>query len=98
LRGAMGFRFHKRISIAPGIRLNISKNGPSLGLGPAGANINFSRRGKKITLGLPGTGGSFQETRAWGSPEGFSRGLKAFLMIVIAGVSVAILVTIGAIN
>jgi hypothetical protein len=37
----------------------------SLGLGPRGANINISRRGVRKTVGLPGTGLSYQTFTKW---------------------------------
>lgn len=52
----MAFRFFRRIKIAPGITLNLSKSGPSVSLGPRGAKLTFGRRGTRTTLGLPGTG------------------------------------------
>ena len=55
----MGFRFQKRIKIAPGVRLNLSKSGVSVSSGIRGATVNFSRRGTRATLGLPGTGLSY---------------------------------------
>lgn len=53
----MGFRFRKRIRIAPGINLNIGKNGiTSATIGKRGASLNIGKKGTKATLGLPGTG------------------------------------------
>jgi hypothetical protein len=62
----MGWRYRKRISLGKGLRINLSKSGVSLGLGPPGANINLGRRGMRTTVGLPGTGLSYQKTRSWG--------------------------------
>jgi len=52
----MGFRFWKRIRIAPGITLNLSKSGGSLSFGARGAKITIGPKGKRATIGLPGTG------------------------------------------
>ena len=42
----MGFRFQKRIKIAPGVRLNISKKGlSSVTVGRNGANVTVGRNG-----------------------------------------------------
>ncbi|ELL0157605.1 DUF4236 domain-containing protein, partial [Escherichia coli] len=38
----MGFRFRKRIRIAPGLAINISKSGVSTSIGPKGATTNIS--------------------------------------------------------
>ncbi len=52
----MGFRFWRRIRIAPGVTLNLSKSGGSLSFGPRGAKFTVGPRGKRVTVGLPGTG------------------------------------------
>jgi hypothetical protein len=46
-------------------RLNFSGSGVSLGLGPRGANINISRRGLRKTVGIPGSGLSYQTFTRW---------------------------------
>lgn len=56
----MGFRFRKTISIAPGVRVNLSSNGASLSLGPRGASISVGKKGTFANLGLPGTGLSYR--------------------------------------
>ena len=52
----MGTYFRKRIKIAPGININLSKSGASLSVGPRGAKVNFGKRGTYVTTGIPGTG------------------------------------------
>lgn len=53
----MGFRFRKAIKIAPGIHMNIGKNGiASLTIG----KTNFGTRGVFQTFNLPGTGLSYR--------------------------------------
>jgi len=52
----MGFRFQKRISIAPGISLNIGKTGTSVSIGPRGCKTTIGKRGIKHSYGIPGTG------------------------------------------
>ena len=52
----MSFRFWRRIRIAPGVTLNLSKSGGSLSFGPHGAKFTIGSRGKSATVGLPGTG------------------------------------------
>jgi hypothetical protein len=52
----MGWRMFRRITIAPGVRVNISRSGPSLSIGPRGFKKTFSRRGVRTTIGIPGTG------------------------------------------
>jgi len=52
----MAFRFQRRISLAPGVRLNISKRGVGLSVGPRGASLSMGPRGAHAHAGLPGTG------------------------------------------
>lgn len=57
----MGFRFQKRIKIAPGVRLSISKSGVSTSLGRRGASVTVGKRGVRANVGIPGTGISYSE-------------------------------------
>lgn len=57
----MGFRFSKRITIIPGVRLNISKSGISTSVGPRGLSMTMGRNGTYLNAGLPGTGLSYRE-------------------------------------
>ncbi|WP_439815177.1 DUF4236 domain-containing protein [Zavarzinia sp. CC-PAN008] len=56
----MGLRFQKSIRILPGVRLNLSKSGISLSLGRPGATLNVGHGRTRTSLGLPGTGVSYQ--------------------------------------
>jgi hypothetical protein len=49
----MGWSFRKRIKIAPGIRINLSKSGISTSIG--GTGFTYNTRGR-ITTSIPGTG------------------------------------------
>lgn len=57
----MGFRFHRSLRIAPGVRLNVSKSGFSLSFGSSPLTINFGRGRERITGSLPGSGLSYSE-------------------------------------
>lgn len=57
----MGLRFSRRIGIAPGLRVNLSKSGVGLSVGRKGAWLTFGPRSKRATVGLPGTGLSWTE-------------------------------------
>ncbi|WP_251638774.1 DUF4236 domain-containing protein [Sporosarcina sp. NCCP-2716] len=57
----MGFRFQRRIKIAPGVRVNISKSGVSTSIGPRGASVTVGKRGVRAHVGIPGTGLSYSE-------------------------------------
>jgi tetratricopeptide (TPR) repeat protein len=52
----MSFRFWRRVRLAPGVTLNLSKSTASLSFGPRGAKYTVSPRGNRATVGLPGTG------------------------------------------
>ncbi|RDI75342.1 Protein of unknown function (DUF4236) [Gaiella occulta] len=43
----MAFGFRKSFKVAPGLRLNVSKRGPSLSAGPRGAKVSVNARGEK---------------------------------------------------
>lgn len=52
----MGIRFRKYISLAPGVRINLTGSGVSLTTGPRGGSVNIGSRGVYGNAGLPGTG------------------------------------------
>jgi Protein of unknown function (DUF4236) len=52
----MGFRFYKRVNLIPGLRMNLSRRGPSLSVGHRGAWFTIGPRGKRVTVGGLGTG------------------------------------------
>jgi len=67
----MGFRFQKRISILPGVRINLSKSGASASLGPRGADVNIGRDGVTTNAGIPGTGLSYRQKLGRGGKGGW---------------------------
>jgi hypothetical protein len=67
----MGLRFRKRIRIARGIKINLSKGTPSLSIGGPGHTLNLSKRGRRVTVGLPGSG--FSYSKNLDSPVGIDR-------------------------
>ncbi len=50
------FRFYRRVSIFPGLSVNLAKSGPSLTVGMRGAHVTLGAKGIRKTLGIPGTG------------------------------------------
>ena len=58
----MGWRFRKRIKLAPGLHVNLGMKGLSFTVGGAPVSMNFGRRGRRTTVSLPGTGLSFVAT------------------------------------
>lgn len=69
----MSFRFWRRIRIAPGVTVNLSKSGGSLSFGPGGAKFTIGPRGKRATVGIPGTGLFYTTT----VPSGRSSGRRS---------------------
>jgi hypothetical protein len=57
----VGFRFSRRIKIAPGVRINIGLKGASVSVGPRGASITAGRKGIYANASIPGTGLSYRE-------------------------------------
>lgn len=88
----MGLRFHKSLKILPGLRLNISKSGPSLSLGGAGASLNLGKKGARATLGAPGTGLSYTSSKSYGAPG------KRIFWILLVLILVILAYNIGAGN
>lgn len=52
----MRLRFFRRVFVIPGLRLNLSRSGPSLSFGRGGARLTVGPRGSRMTAGIPGTG------------------------------------------
>lgn len=65
----MALRFNRRIRIAPGIRLNVGKNGTSVSVGKPGATVNVGKDGVRATTGIPGTGLSTSHQIYKASPD-----------------------------
>ncbi len=66
----MAFRFWRRIRIAPGVTLNLSRSGVSVSFGPRGAKFTVGPGRSRATVGIPGTGLFYTTTL----PGGRSRG------------------------
>jgi len=52
----MPIRFRRSFTLFPGVKVNVSKGGTSITVGKRGFHLNFSKRGVKETVGLPGSG------------------------------------------
>ena len=61
------FRFFRRVHVAPGMTVNLSKSGPSLSLGVRGAHVTLSNSGVRKTVGLPGSGCFYTSKQGWHS-------------------------------
>jgi hypothetical protein len=96
----MGWRFRRRVSILPGLRVNLSRSGVSLSVGRKGMWYTAGPRGQRATLGLPGTGLFWSEhypnqpaTKGPAGPPGAPCGPRGFVRfgraLVILGEIVA---------
>jgi hypothetical protein len=93
----MGFRFRRRVRLAPGIWFNLSKSGVSTSIGRRGATVNLSSKGSRTTVGLPGSGLSYRSRQVpWGSRSApgatrQSAGRSVVNLLVGAAIIVALL-------
>ncbi len=69
----MGFRLFRRIKIAPGVTLNLSKSGLSASFGPRGAKFTVGPKGTRQTVGLPGTGLYYTTSHGYGTKKPSAR-------------------------
>jgi hypothetical protein len=61
----MGWRFQWRPRLGP-FQLNFGKRGvSSVTMGRRGAHLNLSPRGRRVTVGLPGSGLSYSQYVPW---------------------------------
>ncbi len=61
----MGLRFCKVFSLGGLLRLNISKTGIGVGVGPRGFSLSIGSKGIRSSVGVPGSGVSYQDTTSW---------------------------------
>ena len=62
-------KFRKKISIAPGVKLNLSKSGVSGTFGVEGASVNVGENGAFLNTGIPGTG-IYDRKKSGGGSQG----------------------------
>jgi hypothetical protein len=68
------FQFRKRVKLAPGLSLNVSKKGLGLSAGPKGLKTSISAQGRITgSAGIPGSGISYRKTLS-GSGNASSEG------------------------
>jgi hypothetical protein len=81
----MGMRFGKRISIAKGLKLNVSRGGLGLSLGGKGGSISTGPRGPHLNVGIAGTGVSFRTPLSGPSPgkSSYSKGSSTETAVVM---------------
>jgi len=85
----MGFRFQRRIRIASGIRLNLSKSGIGGSIGRTGLRLGIdAKRRRYFSVGLPGTGLSYRTF--------FGRRLTPEHLKIVGYVVIGVAVCLGA--
>jgi len=86
----MGLRFQRRIRVAPGVRLNLSKSGVGLSAGRTGLRICMdAKRRKYFSVGLPGTG--LSDRTFFGMPVATETLKQIAFYAVVAGLLLAVL-------
>ena len=68
----MGLYWRRSTKILPGVRINWSKSGPSISMGPRGAKVNIGKRGTYVSGGIPGTGLYYRQKVGGGSKSSAS--------------------------
>jgi hypothetical protein len=65
------FRFRRRITLFPGLSINLGKRGASLSVGVRGAHVTFGTKGVRTSVGVPGTGMGWTSYQRYGqsSPQ-----------------------------
>ncbi len=79
----MGFRFRQTFRLGRLLRINLSKGGASVSAGRPGATLNVGPKGPKVTVGIPGTGMSYDQRVGRGGCLGLlaaATGLIALLL------------------
>ncbi|RUO92052.1 DUF4236 domain-containing protein [Corallococcus sp. AB018] len=66
----MGFRFRRSVKLLPSVRLNVGLGRSSVSVGGRGARVNFSSKGVRTTVGIPGTGMSWTSSSRSSNPRG----------------------------
>jgi hypothetical protein len=80
----MSLRFYRRVSLLPGLRLNCSRSGVSMSVGARGTWLTVGGpRGRRMTVGLPGTGLSYTETYPPALPVHGGHQLLFALVVVV---------------
>ena len=80
----MAWNYRKRIKIAPGVHLNLSKRGISASVGPKGAKVTFGKGGTYLNKSIPGTG-LYSREKISGNGTSQS-GCAPLLAIIVIGI------------
>lgn len=81
----MGLRFHKSVSLLPGVRINFSKSGASVSLGGKGLTYNIGSNRNRATVGLPGSGLSYSKTTRNGKASALTTAIVIIAVLAYVG-------------
>jgi hypothetical protein len=87
----MGLRFRRRISILPGVRLNVSRSGVSTSIGRRGLWVTYGRGGRRTTVGLPGSGLSYTTETKTGSAVPTRSRAGWWWVLIVGGILAVVL-------
>lgn len=93
----MAWRYRRRLPILKGLTVNLGKSGvTSVSLGVRGARLTFGRRGRRATIGLPGSGLSYtayepHDHRQPPAPAGRQAGEVLIVLLIVAAIAALIL-------
>lgn len=78
----MAWRYRKRIKIAPGVSINLSRNGVSTTIGTRGASLSIGKNGTFINTGIPGTGLYNRKKISSGTKSSSTGSFSSFVLFV----------------
>jgi hypothetical protein len=79
----VSWRLWRRVRLIPGLRANISRSGISLSIGHRGAWYTVGPHGRRVTLGIPGSGLFWTEhIPPAAPPHAWHR--SAFVLVILA--------------
>jgi hypothetical protein len=90
----MPLRFTRRVRLIPGLRVNFSKSGASLSIGYRRARYTVGPRGRRVSVGGPGSG--LFLTEQWGSTG--TRGGRSTRVIWFWIAVLALLAALGSLS
>jgi hypothetical protein len=89
----MSLRLWRRKRLFPGARINLSKSGLSLSIGMRGAWWTAGPRGRRVTIGAPGTG--LFVTQHYPPASHPHAGRRRWALAIVVAVAIVALYVIG---
>lgn len=95
----MAWRYRRRLPILKGLTVNLGKSGvTSVSLGVRGARLTFGRRGRRATIGLPGSGLSYTAYEPYNhrqppTPAARQSGGVIIVVLIVAAIAALVFVS-----